>query len=159
MRLLFVFVITFSLQAFAIDEDVPIWEQYKAIKCEMNFYLICRATDRQLDMRGHAPDGCTKGNFGFTYIADFEKNYWQSLSHGPDHIPWPITSYNFDGKLVHQISVGQKIIDLWVTTQTSLGTFRATKRFSNVYRSADRTQVRGIESSIDEYTCIPMDKR
>ena len=151
MRKLLILLTALPMTAYGIDPLLPIWEQAKRIKCTDNVDLMCNSTIFGLEK---SPlEGCNPVYYKQTWVADFTRDQWKSLSHGPDHIPWKITGYNFAGKNVQQISVGQRIIDFWPSYISPLGVFDATMRFSHIERDENRNPI-GAYTNIRLFNCI-----
>ena len=151
MKKLLLLLAMLPMTVYGIDPSIPIWKQANLIKCTGPVSLMCNSTIHGLEK---SPlEGCTAWDHKQTWVADFTRDQWKSLSAGPDHIPWKITGYNFDGENVHQISVGQKIVDFWPKYISPLGVFEATMRFSYVERDENRNPIRA-HTDIRLFNCI-----
>ena len=132
----------------ALDPSVPLWEQAKSVKCTQESARKCFAVDRST---GKGSPGCLHRNYGKgdLFLADFERNQWVRVRSDWERA---ITGYNFAHDLVHQVSVGQKIMDFWVTGISQIGTFSATQRFSGISR--ENGIANGVFTNLDEFTCV-----
>jgi len=151
MRKILILLTALPMTVYGIDPSIPIWKQANLIKCTDVVSMNCASTTQ--DAKSSFFNGCFARNYGQTWVADFTRSQWKSLSHGPDHKPWKITGYNFDGELVQQISVGQKTIDFWLKGISPLGVFDATMRFSHFERDENGNPI-GANTDIRLFNCI-----
>ena len=151
MRKILLLFTMLPMTVYGIDPSLPLWKQANLIKCTDVVSMRCVSTTE--DGKKSLFNGCSATNFGQTWVADFTRDQWKSLSHGPDHKPWNITAYNFASENVQQISVGQQTIDFWPKEISPLGVFMAIMRFSYFEWDENRNPI-GVNTDIRLFNCI-----